>query len=213
MMAPRNSRYDRDNVADAALTLLDRLGLPDLSMRRLAAELDVQPSALYWHFANKQELLGAVADRIVARIPRATQTEGTLEARLLHCARAFRDALLAYRDGAELVISTAALQTGATAPQILLEEVLTEHISDSNERTHAAAAILQFVLGHTTLVQQRMHAESYGVNVEAAPDLLANSHVTFDTAIKMFAAGVAATETSVSSAARLAESHPGGIPE
>ena len=34
-------------------------------MRRLARELNVTPGALYWHFADKQELLGAVADRIL----------------------------------------------------------------------------------------------------------------------------------------------------
>ena len=36
-------------------------------MRRLGAELGVQPSALYHHFTNKQTLLAAVADEILAR--------------------------------------------------------------------------------------------------------------------------------------------------
>ena len=35
-----------------------RYGIADLTMRRLARELDVTPGALYWHFANKQQLLG-----------------------------------------------------------------------------------------------------------------------------------------------------------
>jgi len=47
--------------------LLDELGLPDLTMRRLASTLEVQPSALYWHFPNKQALLASVADQIIAR--------------------------------------------------------------------------------------------------------------------------------------------------
>ena len=38
-----------------------------LTMRRLGAELGVQPSAIYHHFANKQALLAAVADEILAR--------------------------------------------------------------------------------------------------------------------------------------------------
>ncbi|MDY6999879.1 MAG: helix-turn-helix domain-containing protein, partial [Actinomycetota bacterium] len=56
--------HKRD-VVHAATTLLDDYGIADLSMRRLARELAVSPGALYWHFANKQELLGAVADRIL----------------------------------------------------------------------------------------------------------------------------------------------------
>ncbi|WP_233189149.1 TetR/AcrR family transcriptional regulator, partial [Subtercola sp. Z020] len=63
---PRPVRHTRAGVVDAALRILDDQGLPDLTMRHLAAALDVQPSALYWHFPNKQTLLAAVADRIVA---------------------------------------------------------------------------------------------------------------------------------------------------
>ena len=35
-----------------------------ITMRRLAGALKVQPGALYWHFPNKQALLGAVADGV-----------------------------------------------------------------------------------------------------------------------------------------------------
>ena len=55
----------RRDVVHAATALLDSYGIGDLTMRRLARELDVSPGALYWHFANKQQLLGAVADRIL----------------------------------------------------------------------------------------------------------------------------------------------------
>ncbi|WP_217585232.1 TetR family transcriptional regulator, partial [Microbacterium sp. GbtcB4] len=63
------ARHDRESVARAALALLDEVGLADLSMRRIAARLGVQPSALYWHVANKQELLADLADRVTATVP------------------------------------------------------------------------------------------------------------------------------------------------
>ncbi|MGZ8713533.1 MAG: helix-turn-helix domain-containing protein, partial [Mycobacterium sp.] len=56
--------HKRD-VVEAAAALLDEYGIADLTMRRLARELSVSPGALYWHFANKQELLGAISDRIL----------------------------------------------------------------------------------------------------------------------------------------------------
>ena len=46
---------DRDLIVRTALRLLDDVGLEKLSLRRLAKELDAHPTALYWHFANKQE--------------------------------------------------------------------------------------------------------------------------------------------------------------
>ena len=55
----------QSDVVQAATALLDEYGIADLTMRRLARELEVSPGALYWHFANKQQLLGAVADRIL----------------------------------------------------------------------------------------------------------------------------------------------------
>ena len=57
---------NRDDVVDAAWHILQSYGLGDLSMRRLAKELEVQPGALYWHVANKQELLAVLAQRMVA---------------------------------------------------------------------------------------------------------------------------------------------------
>ena len=56
----------RSDVVAKAAEILDNYGIADLTMRRLARELSVSPGALYWHFADKQELLGAVADRLLA---------------------------------------------------------------------------------------------------------------------------------------------------
>ena len=41
--------------------MLDKGGLDGLTLRKLAAELRVQASALYCHFNNKQELLDEMA--------------------------------------------------------------------------------------------------------------------------------------------------------
>src|SRR6185437_14854218 len=108
-------RHSRDDVVEAALRILDDLGLPDLTMRRLAAALDVQPSALYWHFPNKQTLLAELADRIVAarRVPAAADPAADWRDAVRGEAAALRDALLAYRDGAEVVSSTLALGLGS----------------------------------------------------------------------------------------------------
>src|SRR3954468_24907591 len=95
-------RYHRAAVVERAVGVLDAYGLADLTMRRLGTELGVQPSALYHHFANKQTLLAAVADEILARGARGERP--TLwDHRVVASCSGLRDAMLAYRDGAELV--------------------------------------------------------------------------------------------------------------
>jgi TetR/AcrR family transcriptional regulator, tetracycline repressor protein len=91
--------HKRD-VVDVATSLLDNYGIADLSMRRLARELNVSPGALYWHFANKQQLLGAVADRILAPVG---DVSGQWHERVVAICTQLRDALLSHTDGAELV--------------------------------------------------------------------------------------------------------------
>ncbi|WP_235734732.1 TetR family transcriptional regulator [Nocardioides alcanivorans] len=104
---------DRRDVVDKALEVLSVVGLPDLTMRRLGAELGVQQSALYHHFANKQALLGAVADEIVARGPRPSGEGLDDWADLVRerCAD-LRGAVLAYPDGADVVASMFAFGLG-----------------------------------------------------------------------------------------------------
>jgi AcrR family transcriptional regulator len=51
-----------------ALEIADDEGLEAVTIRRVAKELGVTPMALYWHFKDKNELLGAMADQIFAEI-------------------------------------------------------------------------------------------------------------------------------------------------
>jgi AcrR family transcriptional regulator len=51
----------RERILRVALALIERQGLGALSMRRLAQELDVWPTAVYHYFRDKGELLDAIA--------------------------------------------------------------------------------------------------------------------------------------------------------
>lgn len=173
------ARHDRQSVVACALQLLDDVGLPDLSMRRLAAELDVQASALYWHFPNKQQLLAAVADRILSAVP---DPDPSLA--LAPTARAIRDALLAYRDGAEVVMSTYALRLGTRRAQAALAASIGDNGGDTGPFADAA---FEFILGHAMLLQQRMHAQSIGAIDADGADPTAHSVDVFEAGIRAFA--------------------------
>ncbi|WP_326672449.1 TetR/AcrR family transcriptional regulator C-terminal domain-containing protein [Streptomyces sp. NBC_01257] len=96
----------RSEVVDAALTLLDDIGLDALSTRRLATELGVRPGALYWHVKNKQDLLDALAEKILGELsPPADGGDWRETVRAM--AVNLREVLLAHRDAARLVAGSA----------------------------------------------------------------------------------------------------------
>lgn len=151
----------RDAVAATALRLIDDVGLPDFTMRRLAASLGVQASAIYWHFPNKQAVLAELADRILG----GEQPEdggGDWPDHLRAEASALREALLAYRDSAEIVASTMALGLGADFGMRRLTGALDSSPFSVEDARRAAAAMLHFILGHVSLEQQRLHYDSVG---------------------------------------------------
>ncbi len=62
-------QLNRKKIVSTAVDILQQYGLADLTMRRLARALDVAPGALYWHFPNKQALLGGIAESILTAVP------------------------------------------------------------------------------------------------------------------------------------------------
>ena len=155
-------RYRRADVVERALEVLDRYGLADLTMRRLGTELGVQPSALYHHFANKQTLLAAVADEILARGGRPLPALADWEQRVIAVCARLRDAMLAYRDGAEVVATVHAFGLGAAGPREELEETLRgAGLPDRLART-AARTLLHYVFGHVSEEQTHLQAGSAG---------------------------------------------------
>lgn len=58
----------RDRVLAAAVALADTQGIDALTMRELGQSLGISAMALYNHIANKDDLLDALVDRVVAEI-------------------------------------------------------------------------------------------------------------------------------------------------
>ncbi|MDF2442897.1 MAG: TetR/AcrR family transcriptional regulator, tetracycline repressor protein, partial [Subtercola sp.] len=193
----RQARHTRGDVAETALRILDEHGLPELTMRRLAAALDVQPSALYWHFPNKQTLLAELSDRIASRgralpvAPGATGAAGASGDWMIVTAaeaQSLRGALLAYRDGAEVVSSSFALGLGASVPLTRLRAAVGRGDFDDETVSRASTALLHFILGHVSHEQQRLQYDSLGVAAGPQTDESASA---FDFGVLLFIEGLA----------------------
>lgn len=156
---PARGRLSAHDVVDAAVGILQDFGMGDLSMRRVAAVLGVQASALYWHVPDKQTLLARVADRIVAEAEETVRAGRIAD--LPGRAEAAEAALLRHRDGADVVLSALALGLGGLGLHALLTEA-----ADTPEDGERALALL---LGGVSLRQQRAQAEALGVRT--GPDV------------------------------------------
>lgn len=159
----------RADVLAAAVEILDGYGLADLTMRRLASALAVQPGALYWHYANKQELLAAVTAQILDQVP-SPASDGCWQDAVRDWALALRAALLAHRDGAELASSSLALGLGALRPHAPLVDLLARHGLAPVDAAAIAETVLHLVLGMTLDEQSRCQAVALGVVAGPEPD-------------------------------------------
>lgn len=108
------AKIQRDQVIEAALALLDEVGLEAITTRKLAQKLGVESATLYWHFKNKASLLEEMASAVFAKHHSLPVPEDIAEWAnwLAENARSFRRALLAHRDGALLHAGTSPARVG-----------------------------------------------------------------------------------------------------
>jgi AcrR family transcriptional regulator len=63
----REDGLSRERIIDEAIALLDSSGESGLTFRALAGRLDTGAGAIYWHVANKNDLMVAACDAVLAR--------------------------------------------------------------------------------------------------------------------------------------------------
>ncbi|MCX5281529.1 MULTISPECIES: TetR/AcrR family transcriptional regulator [unclassified Streptomyces] len=107
----RPDALSQEIIVSAAVALLDQHGERGLTFRLLAKQLDTGPGALYWHVANKDELVALAADQVLGHafgtVPR---TEGDAVAGLRTLAVAVFDALDRHPWAASHVTAPATLE-------------------------------------------------------------------------------------------------------
>lgn len=179
----------RDDVVGASVRLLSVGGLHALAMRRIAGELGVQQSALYWHFENKQQLLGAVADQILSPVTVPDSEEWT--ERITMYATRLRDELLRYPDGAELVATAFAFRLGGRRPFEQFTDELSRAGLGVDDVATSATVLLHFVLGYVNDEQQNRQAAALGaISADAGDDRATRLTDGFTRGIDVIVAGI-----------------------
>jgi AcrR family transcriptional regulator len=103
----RNQRtpLTRERIVDAALRLMDAEGLEAVTMRRVAREVGVEAMSLYHHVRDKDDLLQAVCDRVMAGFD-FPEEGGDWATRCKAGARSWRRLLQAHPDVMRLFAET-----------------------------------------------------------------------------------------------------------
>ncbi|MFC5265137.1 TetR/AcrR family transcriptional regulator [Kribbella qitaiheensis] len=97
-------RLDPEKLAATALEIADAEGLDAVTIRRLAQLHEVTPMALYRHFHDKDDLLAAIGDRLLADIRLPEPTDDRWDLQLRAVLTAFVDALRPHPKAADLTL-------------------------------------------------------------------------------------------------------------
>ncbi|MGH8878068.1 MAG: TetR/AcrR family transcriptional regulator [Stackebrandtia sp.] len=199
---------DREKLVTAGLRLLDELGLDGLSLRKLATEFDVQASAIYWHFKNKQELL----DEMATAMFRELLTEGSWpeprdwRACLDDTGRHLRRMLLSRRDGARMAAGTYLTDDSLLTSMEIPLRLLTQAGFSMRDGVRAFTTVYSFTIGFT-IEEQAVHddpryadidrrarfdTERFPLTAAAGPEVFGSPDERFDHGLRLIIAGIGA---------------------
>ncbi|MFC5749007.1 TetR/AcrR family transcriptional regulator [Actinomadura rugatobispora] len=140
----------RDLIVGAAITIIERDGSRALSMRKIAAELDVGVMTLYNHVPNKGALLEAVAETVLADLDVPASATGPdrdwkLNARTL--VAAFRATARRYPRTMYLVLtSRVSAKSARRATRRILALLATAGFDDETS-VRALRALMAYMMG------------------------------------------------------------------
>jgi len=147
-----------EHVVQAAFQLLDEVGLDGLSLRKVACNLGIRAPSLYWHFKNKQALIDALADALIADVAVHIPAGQSWRVTLHQLAGEFRAAFKAHRDGARVYAGTfLATDNVMRVADVTIEALVSGGASVERAATTAMDLIyyvLGFVIEEQSLQQQ-----------------------------------------------------------
>jgi AcrR family transcriptional regulator len=142
----REESLSRESIIEASIELLDSSGEDGLTFRALSERLATGPGAIYWHIANKSDLLTAGCDAIVARTMATRVAIGKPKATIRLLALAMFDAIDAHP-----WVGSALTRAPGQLPMVRIVERLGQQIRalgvPEEEHWVTVSALLNYILG------------------------------------------------------------------
>ena len=104
----RRARLDAGEILDRAIALVESEGADALTMRRLATELSVATTSIYWHVGNRNDLVTALVGRHGERLARQPIEGDTARDRVQAVARMIWSSAVDHREVTRLAAAAGA---------------------------------------------------------------------------------------------------------
>lgn len=164
---PAQKRLDRAELVGSALAVADAEGLGAVTVRRIAQLHDVTPMALYRHFTDKDGLLLALADRLLAgALPLPEPDDRPWHVQLRDLLGGFVSALRPHPNAAPLVFDGIL----ATEPGLAVTERTLELMRQGGMSAELAAETSSQILGSLVALAMATPARQPGPDPEVAED-------------------------------------------
>lgn len=143
--APRRTPLTRQRILQTALALVDRHGLDELTMRKLAAELDVEAMSLYKHVANKSDLLAGLGELVWAEIAAAAPPTDDWPAWLRSFGHALRGAVHRHPSALPVLVTGEAIL--APALELFADQLERRPPAQRDQAVSAMRTVVAFAFG------------------------------------------------------------------
>lgn len=142
----REDALSRDRIIETAIELLDSEGEGGLTFRALSERLATGPGAIYWHIANKGDLLVAASDAVIAGVMAAHAAAATPEDTMRALALGMFDAMDDHP-----WIGSALFHSAGALPTVRLLECIGQQVralgAPAAAQWSATSALLHYILG------------------------------------------------------------------
>lgn len=141
----------REQIVDVAEALARDAGLDNVTVRRITSTLGITPGAIYWHLADKNEIVRALVDRAAFRVERPGAEFGTWLDRLIRFYLSTREEFTAYAG-----LSRALMQAEPTDGTMVACLYVLDLLTDAGFDEHAAVGLFDSLSmmswGHLMLI-------------------------------------------------------------
>ncbi len=144
----------------AARRIADEEGIERLTMRRLAAELGVRPNALYTYVPDKEGLLDALVDDLLADIDGDDLAEGSWRDGLVRVMDSSRRLLLAHPKLVPVFLARPGLGPNAARLGEITFELLRRGGLEGERAVEAFRVLLIYSLGFAAFQAPRLRGDS-----------------------------------------------------
>jgi len=143
---------DRGQIVETARRLVEGGGVDALSMRKLAAELGVAPTAIYWHVGGRDQLMAEIVDGLISEMGDIKPSGRTPQARVASIARTIRSRVRAHPSLVQLANELGRGPATYFPGQVALAREMTAAGITGDDAARAVRAVL-FLVGGFIMVE------------------------------------------------------------